>query len=1163
MILVVLLVALSPFFVFASSEDPVIDGMVTVSNNGVTISAKVVEHCTYKPDTYKNGSIWNDGYKICEAIIEGYNPNNYILTPDIFKFELDKLVDVKGQKYEYYFSNQSELYNETILNITEVEYTGPDGNPMIRFEETFRNVTRRRFTNWTLLADPKGMTYNNENFAYKVKFEFPQYGSASYNFTISYKKIGSTEIDIFLDPDITACGILGTAGATYTQTANIVNDTLDLLCIWITAENIIYDGRGYTIRSTNNKPGIYTEQFNTTIQHTDVSVGSDTQGYGIWLASGAHNSTVYNNTLSNQYFGIAAISSDYHNITMNTMNSDTVGIYLSGSDFNQVKGNIMGTAGGYGFYTVSGATSNSIYNNTVDSYNLGGILISNSNIVSNNTLTGNGRGVEVQGDSNIIENNTITYTGRGIYLSGADYNKITGNTISNTSADGGSTEYGISLESSSSYTLIANNTLFSAENGILISIGNYNNITNNTVNFGRNGIRIDNNNHTRLVNNNINNQTHYSIYVGANSYWSIFINTTVDIHSDVDNDGAILFKGASSHNIFQNCNFTTNQSIIISLVSNSANNTFLNCTYSAVENVTEGSQLIRKWYFDAQVNFTHNDTAVPDANITALNLSSSLQFSVLSGATGAIVQQSLIEYINTSTATYYNNHTINGTLINWNTNSPDSYSINITSNILQQFNITDFLAPNVSIDDPKAQTYSTNDSLALNYIVADEGIGIDSCWYKIINSTSDLLVDNVTLPTCANITFNITQGEGTYNLTVYANDSANNLDSDEVQFAISLTGPAVVLDAPIDDSYLSNGTDIYFNMTATDPDGISTCQLWGNWTGTWHKNYTWIGLHNATMNWTTQNISEGGPYKWNTWCNDTSDNGNWALNNLTFIIDETNPNVTIVTANDTTVSDTLSITINYSISDTNLDDCYFTLKTTGGLLHNYPENTSISCVLTSRSIATLAYGTYVFQLWGEDKAGNLDNKYLTFTTRATPPSGGGGAAPSVEGEEEEEKSFCGDGLCQPEGNDYGINEDYWNCASDCPGFDFDALMFSFTKYCWDRDNSTVCFWSQMLFATVPGVEEGANVTTIEDGKVCFMGVCERISGKTIFTNCLDGDPNPCFFDANLGFLVLFGTGIGLFAVSFIKLKSPGEVKKINPYKYVYIRAKKFGKKRRR
>ena len=512
----------------------------------------------------------------------------------------------------------------------------------------------------------------------------------------------------------------------------------------------------------------------------------------------------------------------------------------------------------------------------------------------------------------------------------------------------------------------------------------------------------------------------------------------------------------------------------------------------------------------------------------------------------------------------------NITTVNWTEGNHNvTIFINDTAsnfNSTTVFFLVDSVSPTITIDHPKPQNYETNESLSLNYTVSDSGVGIDSCWYKVINSTSDLIIDNITITSCVNITFNISQGGGIYNLTLYSNDTFNNLNSSEVEFGISLIGPAIVLDAPIDDQYSNNGTYTYFNFTATDTDGLDTCQLWHNATGTWHKNYSWVGPTSDTQNYTTVNISEGTSI-WNVWCNDTLNDKGWALHNFTFTVDKTDPNVTIITVNGTTVSDTLSITIDYNISDTNIDSCYFTLRTSGGLLHNYPENTSLSCS-SSRSISTLFYGTFVFQLWGEDSAGNLDYANLTFTTRETPSASAGGGGTSMEEEEPEvEKTFCGDGICQSEGNDYGIKENFWNCNIDCLGFNFDEFIWSFTKYCFDGDPSTVCAFTQ-LFATAP--MEGFNVTVA----VCGDGVCEpsenvfgcpddcgKFSEKTLFFQCLDNDPaTPCFWSSNLSYILIFFGGTGILLVSVAKIKFPGEKKKMSPYGYV---VKKWGKKKGR
>ena len=428
--------------------------------------------------------------------------------------------------------------------------------------------------------------------------------------------------------DVSACRVLGTAGANYTQVADITDNGLTGNCMTVTAPNITYDGNGFFIRSTANQPGFFSNQFNTTIKNTNVSMGSSANGFAIYF-SGIDVSEIYNNTLKG-YVGAYLVGSSNINVSGNTAKESPYGLYLA---------------------------------------------TSTDNIIKNNNLLENDWGVVLLSDSNKVQENIITYNTRGVYLSGAiNYNEISGNTISNNTAKGAGNHYGISLESGASNTFIANNVITdSADHGITISIGTYNNVTNNTVNRGNYGTYIGNNNYAKVTDNTLTNQLSYSLVI-LSSNWSTVINTTTE--------SEVIEITSTSHLIFQNCNFTTDGTKIIVLKSNSINNTFINCTYSGFENVTSGSELIRKWYFDAQVNYTHNDTAVLNANVTAYNSSGSIQFSVLSDADGAITQQTLIEYINTSTTAYYNNHTVNATKTDWAT---DSEEIDITSSIFQQF----------------------------------------------------------------------------------------------------------------------------------------------------------------------------------------------------------------------------------------------------------------------------------------------------------------------------------------------------------------------------------------------------------------------------------------------------------------------------------------------
>jgi len=143
----------------------------------------------------------------------------------------------------------------------------------------------------------------------------------------------------------------------------------------------------------------------------------------------------------------------------------------------------------------------------------------------------------------------------------------------------------------------------------------------------------------------------------------------------------------------------------------------------------------------------------------------------------------------------------------------------------------DTTAPFISIDEPTARIYATNESLDLRHTALDNFIGLDSCWWH--NETATI---NITVPCNSDTTFDTT--EGIHTITFYANDSFGHVSSDNVTFSVSLTGPAVVLTAPDNETFYDTASNITFNYTAYDPDLVETCSLWGSWNGGWHLNQT-------------------------------------------------------------------------------------------------------------------------------------------------------------------------------------------------------------------------------------------------------------------------------------------------------------------------------------
>jgi len=393
------------------------------------------------------------------------------------------------------------------------------------------------------------------------------------------------------------------------------------------------------------------------------------------------------------------------------------------------------------------------------------------------------------------------------------------------------------------------------------------------------------------------------------------------------------------------------------------------------------------------------------------------------------------------------------------TSVPDgSYFYNVTViDIINNQNSTetrkitlDDTAPTINIISPTASTYPTNESLSLTYTSIDTTIGVDDCWYKILNSTSGIEIDNTTLTDCNNITFNVSKLD-TYTLTVYSNDTLSNLGSSDVTFQVSLSSPAINLNYPADNQYLNNGTNVYFNFTSTDTDGLDTCQLWSNFTNTWAINYTWNSPTSGVMNFTQVNLSEES-YIWNVWCNDTTNNYGFALNNQTFTIDETYPKLTLSqpTGTKTSRSDIQAI---WNTSDTNLDSCKYNVYR--GITEEI-SNTTVNCLLNSTTFNLTLDGVFILNFYASDLAGNVNHTISPFTvdTVSEEQTGGGGGGTEIRITQVIEGNGsgfigCGDGIC-------GEGEDPYNCWEDCK-INYDTLI----KCVWDDDIE--CNWKQNWF----------------------------------------------------------------------------------------------------
>lgn len=352
---------------------------------------------------------------------------------------------------------------------------------------------------------------------------------------------------------------------------------------------------------------------------------------------------------------------------------------------------------------------------------------------------------------------------------------------------------------------------------------------------------------------------------------------------------------------------------------------------------------------------------------------------------------------------------VNITTITWNDGTTNLIVYaNDTSNNQNSSSVTftiDTTPPSITIIEPQAINYANNDSIELNFSITDATIGVDTCKFRVdLISPALEAIGNTTITNCLNTTFALPGGDEDYTLTLFSNDTLGNEDSSQVTFGIRTNIPAIVLEFPSDNEFLNNGTNIFFNFTATDSDGLDTCILYTNTTGIWQQNFTWDNPTSGVQNFTTLSVSESNGNIWNVFCNDTLSNGGFAASNFTFSVDETFPNISINSI--ITAGGSQTIINNYSITDTNLDICFYSIFNSTGQIDGLNENVSITCGENLQNLATVsAFGSYNLTVYGRDLALNENSTTQSFSVSPTPPSSGGGSAVVIFGSELEATNF--------------------------------------------------------------------------------------------------------------------------------------------------------------
>ncbi|VVB78203.1 Uncharacterised protein [uncultured archaeon] len=301
-------------------------------------------------------------------------------------------------------------------------------------------------------------------------------------------------------------------------------------------------------------------------------------------------------------------------------------------------------------------------------------------------------------------------------------------------------------------------------------------------------------------------------------------------------------------------------------------------------------------------------------------------------------------------------------LFNEGTNIIYAYANDSVGN-LNSTNVTFFIdstSPLISVNIPEEKTYTT--SIIFFNITTNE----DSyCWIAL-NSTN-----NYTMQNNFNRSFNYTLilPDKTYSINYYCNDSLNNLAVKTVLFGIKTVPPQISLNSPAADRYYRNST-VQFNYTPMASDGISTCELWGNFAGVWSKNNSTTNVANYSANYFTKDLNDG-TYQWNIWCNNTLGANDWSTQgNITFIVDRTPPGISFIYP--------LNISYNTSIVSVELAN---TSEVSSLWWYNGSNNLSYDY----STDFMLLDGTYNYIAYANDSAGNLNQTSVIFNVDTSHP----------------------------------------------------------------------------------------------------------------------------------------------------------------------------------
>ena len=467
---------------------------------------------------------------------------------------------------------------------------------------------------------------------------------------------------------------------------------------------------------------------NNTIIQTNSGYNENQLGAPV-LIYYSKNATLQNNKLNHSYaWSLYVGGYDTPEYYQHTIGEDNLAQGLPIKYFANVNNQVFENLNYSGYGEVFCGNCNNVTFRNCYFENQGLTLISapNSRIENSTFATGNYAGIFNSGASLVIDRVNITSNNFGIYCLNSFNTINVTNSIINIPAAISGYAAGFKWSYGANYNLINNTIITNGATGVESYSGSgVSNVINNTIIVNGNapgyflwlyGTTVN------MTNNYIETRGsgsafHYSYIWGCPSQyqWKAYVKDTVLNASGSGTD--VLFDAGTCGIVnFTNVTFTDKT------INTNANSNF---TFNV------------HWYLDAQVNYT-NGTAVEEANVSAWDNNNNLVFTELTNSSGAISRQTLLEYTQNITGTYYKtNYSINARKDFFFSNSTEQ--VNLTTNKLVQL----WLIPRdvvVYLIEPEnnARTYEAKNEFTCNATSRLAG-NISEITFHIYNSDNEPL----------------------------------------------------------------------------------------------------------------------------------------------------------------------------------------------------------------------------------------------------------------------------------------------------------------------------------------------------------------------------------------------------------------------------------------